>query len=56
MNTPIREYPYRDILIYERKEFQCIVLKKEDNKMHIQLDDEKAGDQNGLILTVNIIQ
>jgi hypothetical protein len=57
MNTPVQEIPYRDTLVCEDgKEFACIVLAKTQNEMRLQIDDERAGDEDGKIITLSIIQ
>jgi hypothetical protein len=50
------EYPKRDVLLWQGKELEVLVLEKRDGQTIVQIDDERAGEQNGLQLSISVTQ
>ncbi len=58
MNTPVREIPYRTTLkTTDGEEFECVVFAKAANgNLSCRIDDERAGDEDGKVLVIELHQ
>ena len=57
-NTPVREIPYRTKFQgADGEEFEGVIfLRDADGSLHLRVDDPRAGEDNGKVLVISIIQ